>query len=521
MLTPSTLPSSPAERILLAKRDPWFFLEHCVFTLDQTDENQPIKRFPANDPNMRDYLRLYSRIWEQNKRIAVPKSRRMFMTWTNISLHLWLAMFGIGKSVAVISKKEDDSNELLKRMKFIYDNIPEEVLPKKLLPKMETVYGEIRFPEIESWIKGFAQGDGQLRQYTMTAILADEMAFWEQAEAAYSSAIPTLEGGGRFTAISSPAPGFFRRLVDDRLDQGKAEEVDTRDVKRPITGVEVWRNKINKFVIFQLHYHANQKKRDPAYIEEVRASMPRAQFMQEYELQWESFLGKPVYPDFEAMRHITHKPIYPEIGLPLLRGWDFGLTPACVVAQFVEGQLRILTEFTAENMGAEKFSDLVLAKLRILFPTWADQKRNWRDYIDPAGNQRQQSDESTCAQALVKRGLAPAPGPVAFEARRQSVERFLLRQTRDGPGLIIDASCKVLIDGFKGGYHYPEKASEIEPTKLRPVKNEYSHPHDALQYLCSGVMGLEKKRGVGIPAPAYKWNSGGEISRSEVPWQAR
>lgn len=501
------VPSSPAERLLLVKRHPWPFLEHCVFTLDQTDENQAIKRFPANDPNMRDYLKLYVHLWMQNKRIAVPKSRRMFMTWTNIALHLWLAMWGVGKSVAIISKKEDDSAELLKRMEFIYNNIPQDFIPKTLLPKLDPVYGHLRFPELDSWIKAFAQGDDQTRQYTLSALLADEMAFWEHARKAYSSAIPTLEGGGRFTAISSPAPGFFRELVEDKLDAAKATDVDLREVKHPIPGVDVWKNPKNKFVVFQLHYSANMKKRDPNYIDEVRSSMPRAQFMQEYELQWESFLGKPVYQDFDAKRHIGDKDIDPELGLPMLRGWDFGLTPSCVVAQYVEGQLRGICEFTADNMGAKKFVPLVIQKLKILFPTWADQKKNYRDYIDPAGNFRKDTDESSCAQVMVEHGIVPIPGPVAFEARKQSVEKFLLKHTKEGPGMLLSPSMKVLIDGFKGGYHYPEKATEIEPAKLRPLKNEYSHPHDAWQYLCWGVNGLERTRRTGIPAPAY--NLGG------------
>lgn len=515
----SDLPKDPAERVLLIKRDPWFFLEHCVFTIDQTDSNNPIKRFPANDPDMADYIKLYVRLWYANNRVVVPKSRRMFMTWTNIALHLWLAAFGIGKFVAVVSKKEDDSNELLKRMKFIYDNIPEEILPKGLKPKMEAVYGELRFPETESIIKAFAQGDDQMRQFTVTAVLCDEMAFWERAEQTYSAMVPTLEGGGRLTAISSPAPGFFRRLVEDSLDKGSENDLSMREIKSPIPGVEVWRNRRNKFIVFQLHYSANHKKRDPLYIEEIRKSMPRSSFMQEYELQWESFAGQPVYPDFEANRHVSKVELWPEMGLPLIRGWDWGMTPSCIVAQLVEDQLRIIYEFVAVNMGAERFIPLVLAKCATQWPNWADKKKNWRDFIDPAGNQRQQTDESTCSQVMIKNGLVPAPGAMSFTARKNAVERLIMRQTRDGPGLIVDPSCRSLIDGFKGGYHYPDKASEIEPAKPRPLKNEYSHPHDALQYLASRIIDMEKRSSVRIASPSYFGGSMDNRTKGTTSWQ--
>ncbi|MHA2313209.1 MAG: hypothetical protein ACXADF_17115, partial [Candidatus Thorarchaeota archaeon] len=69
-----------------------------------------------------------------------------------------------------------------------------------------------------SEIIGIGQGANQLRQYTVTAILADEMAFWEEAQATYVAALPTIEGGGKFAGISSAHPGFFKSLVHDMTD---------------------------------------------------------------------------------------------------------------------------------------------------------------------------------------------------------------------------------------------------------------------------------------------------------------
>jgi hypothetical protein len=77
-------------------------------------------------------------------------------------------------------------------------------------------------------IQGFPQGADQLRQFTFSGILADEMAFWNDAQEMYSASFPTLEGGGRFTAISSPGAGFFKALVFDQLDRfgNEKEEED-------------------------------------------------------------------------------------------------------------------------------------------------------------------------------------------------------------------------------------------------------------------------------------------------------
>lgn len=276
----------------------------------------------------------------------------------------------------------------------------------------------------------------------------------------------------------------------------------------PIDGVEVWRNEKNGFVVFQLHYSANPTKKDPAYRETVKAAMPIRQYMQEYELQWDSYAGTPVYPDFQRSLHGSKESLDAVIGLPLLRGWDFGLTPACVIAQYVDGQLRVLREYTAINKGAEQFSQEVLAECRVRYPQWSDPKNQWRDVIDPAGNQRKDTDMVTCAQILARRGLFPAPGPVTWEARRSAVEHFLTRQSKRGQSFRIALpDCPVLARGFEGGYRYDEKALDVEPAKVRPIKDEHSHPHDALQYICATVRQWTKPKVVHVPGPSYAWSS--------------
>lgn len=272
----------------------------------------------------------------------------------------------------------------------------------------------------------------------------------------------------------------------------------------PIEGVEVWRNDKNKFLVFQLHYSADPRKKDPAYREAIKSAMPVRQYQQEYELQWDSFAGAPVYADFQRARHGCQERLYPEIGLPLLRGWDFGLTPAMVIAQLVEGQLRVLYEYVELNMGAERFVPLALQKCATIYPRWGDPKRDWIDCIDPSGNFRKDTDMGCCGDVLRRNDLAPFPGPVAFEPRKGAVEYFLTRQTKQGPGFMIDlANCPVLVRGFEGGYRYDEKAFDVEPSKIRPIKDEHSHPHDALQYIACKARTSNSRVRVTIPAPRY------------------
>jgi hypothetical protein len=258
-----------------------------------------------------------------------------------------------------------------------------------------------------------------------------------------------------------------------------------------LEGIEVWKNPKNKFFVFQVHYSANPKKKDPSYRENIKSAMPIRQYMQEYELSWESYAGTPVYPDFQRSIHGEQEPMDGVLGLPLLRGWDFGLTPACVVALYVGTQLRVLCEFTAVNKGAEQFSSEVLAQCRIRFPYFSD----WRDCIDPSGAFRKDTDMGTCAGILAKKGLSCIPGPVSWEERRSAVEYYLTRYNKQGANFKISLpDCPVLVRGFEGGYRYDEKAIDVEPQKIRPIKDEHSHPHDALQYICAILQKLARTR---------------------------
>ncbi|KKK59668.1 hypothetical protein LCGC14_3032120, partial [marine sediment metagenome] len=96
----------------------------------------------------------------------------------------------------------------------IYNHIPDNMVLK---PKMKPTYCKMDFPGLNSYMLGVPQGANQLRQFTATAILADEFAFWERARETFMASKPTIDGGGKFTAISSPQEGFFKDICFDLI----------------------------------------------------------------------------------------------------------------------------------------------------------------------------------------------------------------------------------------------------------------------------------------------------------------
>lgn len=201
------------------------------------------------------------------------------------------------------------------------------------------------------------------------------------------------------------------------------------------------------------------------------------------------FTGRPVYSTWKDVMHASRKPLPVLRGLPLLLGWDFGLTPACVAAQLTPfGQLRVLREWVSDgNMGLQQLIDVVKPDLVNKFPGL--QTQSWPD---PAGRIRYQGDvlTPTCEDILRANGFPVMRTPTnEFTVRREAVLWFLGRMVEDGaPAFLLDPSCRLLRKGFNGGYRFSRVSiSGDERYKDVPDKNEFSHVHDALQYLALGA----------------------------------
>lgn len=208
-------PAEAYQRLEIARNDLWQFCSRAVYTLDQADAEEPVKQFPFH----LDYLRQMAFHWEHEPLFAVKKSRRMVVTWSMITFILWDAMFHIGRANFIISKKEKDADDLVRKCFFIYNHIPEEVLPKEVLPKANYKFCKLEFPELDSYIMGLPQGEDQIRQYTASRVFLDEFAFMEKARSTWAGLKPTITGGGKISIVSTPEMSFFKAIVDDEIDK--------------------------------------------------------------------------------------------------------------------------------------------------------------------------------------------------------------------------------------------------------------------------------------------------------------
>jgi hypothetical protein len=195
-----------------------------------------------------------------------------------------------------------------------------------------------------------------------------------------------------------------------------------------------------------------------------------------------SLSGKPVFRAFNADIHVASSPLnYIKLSTnPLLIGHDFGLTPACTISQVdPSGRLLTFAELTSDGMGELRF---IREKLKPLLAT----KFAGMPVLvigDPAGQQRAQTDERSVFDILKQEGFRVIPAKTnSVAARINAVDSWLTRMVDGKPAMLVDPSCKTLIQGLRGGYRYKTKTNGV--TEQTPEKNHFSHLIDGFQYTC-------------------------------------
>ena len=209
--------------------------------------------------------------------------------------------------------------------------------------------------------------------------------------------------------------------------------------------------------------------------------------------------GHPVYTQYNDVLHCAKEPLQVNSSLPIGLAFDAGLSPACVIGQLTKkGQLRVLAELTAKRMQMRTFArDIVkpfLAKhfdgIDIAFSV-----------IDPSANRIGEGEGGSAKAVLNDTNMAhdkdviiAKPLHMGFTTRLapsnditkrlDAVNIFLSKLVDGKPGFVLSPVCKTLRQGFIGGYYYKRKQKNWVEQVEKPLKNEYSHSHDALQYLC-------------------------------------
>lgn len=199
--------------------------------------------------------------------------------------------------------------------------------------------------------------------------------------------------------------------------------------------------------------------------------------------------GKPVYEQsFRREKHVSPVPLKIDPTLPVLVGYDTGLTPALLFQQqTLDGRIHKLREIAAFDMGMKRcIQNYVKPMVRNFFPF------NPLVFIgDPAALRRGDGDDESSAFKELKKVFEPDGAVVKTASTNDPVVRInatgdLLRQYPDGdPVVLIDPSCVRYIRGLQSMYRFPKDSQggfQASPQKTgEPGK--YGHLVEAGQYV--------------------------------------
>lgn len=194
--------------------------------------------------------------------------------------------------------------------------------------------------------------------------------------------------------------------------------------------------------------------------------------------------GKPVFENYSDFLHCAESDIEPIKGIPIILSFDFGMNQAAVISQLtVKSRFNVIREFYEEGIGLRRFL------LDIIKPYMMNMYRGMEVVVtgDPMGVRRMDTDERSCFDELRMQGFPVTPAHSnSWLPRFNAVDVFLTKLIEGKPAFQLSPSCQMLRKGFLGEYklkkfrgtYNHEKYSEV------PMKNDFSHLQDALQYGC-------------------------------------
>ncbi len=200
-------------------------------------------------------------------------------------------------------------------------------------------------------------------------------------------------------------------------------------------------------------------------------------------------------PFYQCFKEALHKKELESIkGKELILGWDYGFRhPACLITQIdAKGRWLLLRQIIGSNITIDHFGDVVKTYLNQHFPSYSA-----IGYGDPAGDQATDKSEETSVSILRNKGFSVTSRGSTYRDRKEIIEGKLGTLIDGLPALLVDTSCKTVIDGFLGGYHYPMIQQGQQWTTIKteaPYKDGfYEHIMNCMEYIAVNIFKAIKR----------------------------
>lgn len=190
-----------------------FFFSEFIYVINPIKGKVPFKLYPYQKSVLYQFVKERFNI--------ILKFRQAGITEL-ISLYcLWLAMYHENKKINIISIKDTTAKKVLKKIKFMYKNLPQ-FMQTPIINGRTNEYGSSSLIEFDngSFIESIPTSPEAGRSEALTLLVIDEAAMVRWANEVYAAALPTLSTGGAAIINSTPRGigGFYHGQWVDAIN---------------------------------------------------------------------------------------------------------------------------------------------------------------------------------------------------------------------------------------------------------------------------------------------------------------
>ena len=264
------------QEILHAGKDPVYFIKNYCKISHPLRGLIPFRLYNFQEDVIRDF--------NDYRFNVINKARQLGLSSSAAAYVAWMLLFHREKNVLVVATKLSTATNLVKKVKFIFKNLPSWMMISKIEIDNRTSFELANGSQIKA---SSTSGDAG-RSEALTLLVVDEASFVEGMDEMWAGLYPTLSTGGRCIALSSPngVGNWFHKTFTE-AEEGK-----------------------NDFNCVTLPWNVHPERNQEWFEKETR-NMSRREIAQELECSFNQSGEGVFHPDcMEKIRNTVHPPLH-------------------------------------------------------------------------------------------------------------------------------------------------------------------------------------------------------------------
>lgn len=203
--------SKVKQEILKCSRSPQYFISNYTKVIHPKRGLVDFELYPFQKDILKD--------WQKHRFTVLRKFRQAGCTTLAGAYALYYCLFNSHKTIAILSKGEDEALEVVRRIRTMYDELPSWL---KMPIKKDSEH-MIRFTN-GSIIRSKSSSKHSGRSISASILIVDEAAFIEHIDTIWASAYPVLSTGGRAIVLSTVngIGNWFYEIWDNAINKQNA-----------------------------------------------------------------------------------------------------------------------------------------------------------------------------------------------------------------------------------------------------------------------------------------------------------